>query len=53
MAKHVEFKPQLKKQDGDGRDEESGAEADAKAANETGAGVPAEEEAELEEAASF
>jgi single-strand DNA-binding protein len=50
VAEHVEFKPQLKKQDGNGKDDESGAEADGKAAAADG---QAQEEVELKEAASF
>jgi single-strand DNA-binding protein len=51
VAEHVEFKPQLKKQDGDGKDGEAGAEAEGKA----GETVPeqAQEESELKEAAGF
>ena len=49
VAEHVEFKPQLKKQDGDGKDGESGAaEGQAEAAD-----GQVQEEAELKEAASF
>jgi single-strand DNA-binding protein len=48
VAEHVEFKPQLKKQDGDGKDGEAGAEGQAEAVDEQG-----QEEAELKEAASF
>ena len=47
VAEHVEFKPQLKKQDGDGQEEKAEGE-------ETGAEEPREEEQEeVKEAASF
>ena len=49
VAEHVEFKPQLKKLDGDGKDGESGAEGGA----ETAVDGQAPEEAELKEAANF
>jgi single-strand DNA-binding protein len=53
VAEYVEFKPQLKKLDGDGKDEESGAaEADGKA-DDAAAGEQIKEEAELKETASF
>jgi single-strand DNA-binding protein len=48
VAEHVEFKPQLKKEDGDGKDDEGAAAGTAGAADE-----PAAEEAELKEAAGF
>ena len=48
VAEHVEFKPQLKGKDGDGKDEEE-AGADAKTAN----GETATDDTELKEAASF
>jgi single-strand DNA-binding protein len=51
VAEHVEFKPQLKKQDGDGKDDE-GAEAESKA-EEPAVDEQDQEEAELKEAASF
>jgi single-strand DNA-binding protein len=52
VAEHVEFKPQMKGKDGDGKDGESGAaEAEGKAV-ET-APEQATEEAELKEAANF
>ena len=47
VAEHVEFKPNLKGKDGDGKDEE-GAVADAVPAEEAATG-----EAELKEAANF
>jgi single-strand DNA-binding protein len=50
VAEHVEFKPQLKKLDGDGKDGESGP---APAPAETAADEPAAEEVELKEAVSF
>ena len=49
VAEHVEFKPQFKKQDGDGKDGEAGA---AGGQAET-ADAQVQEEAELKEAASF
>ena len=49
VAEHVEFKPQLKKQDGDGKDGEAGtAEGQAETAD-----AQVQEEGELKEAASF
>jgi single-strand DNA-binding protein len=50
VAEHVEFKPQVKKQDGDGKDGEAGA---AEAPVETAADEQAAEEVELKEAANF
>jgi single-strand DNA-binding protein len=47
VAEHVEFKPQLKGKDGDGKDDNA-AEAESKAGDEQ-----AQEESELKEAASF
>ncbi len=47
VAEHVEFKPQMKGKDGDGKDD-SVAEAEVKASEEH-----AQEEGELKEAASF
>ena len=49
VAEHVEFKPQFKKADGDGKDGEAGA---AEGQAET-ADAQVQEEAELKEAASF
>jgi single-strand DNA-binding protein len=51
VAEHVEFKPQLKKGDGDGKDDNA-AEADAAPAD-GAAAEQAQEQAELKEAASF
>jgi len=51
VAEHVEFKPQLKKQDGDGKDGEEKAEATA--VDEPAAEEQVQEEGELKEAASF
>jgi single-strand DNA-binding protein len=49
VAEHVEFKPQLKGKDGDGKGDEAGAvEAEGKVADEQ-----SKEEAELKEAAGF
>ena len=49
VAEHVEFRPQLKKQEGDGKDGEAGAvEGQAETADDQ-----VQEEAELKEAASF
>ena len=50
VAEHVEFKPQLKGKDGDGKDGEGAAAAETPA--ETSA-EQAQEEAELKEAANF
>jgi single-strand DNA-binding protein len=52
VAEHVEFKPQLKKQDGDGKDGEGAADAEGKA-GEAPTAPAGEEEAELKEAAGF
>jgi single-strand DNA-binding protein len=49
VAEHVEFKPQPRKEDGDGKDGEAGA-VDAPAETSNGQG---QEQAELKEAASF
>jgi hypothetical protein len=49
VAEHVEFKPQLKGKDGDGKDE-SATEAEGKA---EAADEQVQEEGELKEAASF
>jgi single-strand DNA-binding protein len=46
VAEHVEFKPQFKKQDGDGKEEKAEGE-------ETGADEQTQEEGTLKEAASF
>ena len=54
VAEHVEFKPQLKKQDGDGKDGEAGAaEAEGKSGDESAAETQSQEETELKEATSF
>lgn len=50
VAEHVEFKPNLKGKDGDGKDGEAGAEAGTAGAADTQA---ATDDAELKEAASF
>ena len=50
VAEHVEFKPQLKKLDDDGKDGESGA---AEGQVEAAPTEQVQEEAELKEAASF
>ena len=50
VAEHVEFKPQLKKLDDDGKDGESGA---AEGQVEVASDEQVQEEAELKEAASF
>jgi single-strand DNA-binding protein len=51
VAAHVEFKPQLKGKDGDGKDD-GAAEAEGKA-DEPAADGQVQEESELKEAASF
>jgi single-strand DNA-binding protein len=51
VAEHVEFKPQLKGKDGDGKEGEEKAEAAT--ADESAADVQVKEEGELKEAASF
>jgi single-strand DNA-binding protein len=51
VAEHVEFKPQLKKQDGDGKDGEEKTEATA--GDEPATEERAQEESELKEAANF
>ena len=51
VAEHVEFKPQLKKGDGDGKDDE-GAEGEGKT-EEKATEEQAQEESELKEAAGF
>ena len=48
VTEHVEFKPQFKKADGDGKEDEAAAEKGDAAEEE-----PAQEEGELKEAASF
>jgi single-strand DNA-binding protein len=53
VAEHVEFKPQIKKQDGDGKDDGGTAEAEGKTGDESAAETQSQEETELKEAASF
>jgi single-strand DNA-binding protein len=50
VAEHVEFKPQLKGKDGDGKDDEGAAEGKA---GEKAAEEQAQDESELKEAAGF
>jgi single-strand DNA-binding protein len=53
VAEHVEFKPQLKGKDGDGKDDGGAAEAEGKTGAEPAAEAQAQEEGELKEAANF